>query len=439
MSDQPDVETECWYWGMTFLGDPFLTPTSVRSSPPCGWAKRCSIPAGPKRKKPGDGGSLAYADGPIFLLKGGHTCEFYQYDAGGNSWFARDPLPETGRSGKKKRVGAGGAIAWAESTLVAIKGSHTGEFWEYYPNTVGSCAWVQRGDYGGKLGRGSCLATARSGDSLCVYLAQGGTDGFNRYSWSNACWCCVHSANSNGQGHPFAGGSSLAWDGANTVYALKGKCNELWAYDVVRDSWTEKPSLPMIGRSGREHKVSNGASMVCCDGRLFATKGGGTSDLWVYDCRTNQWTEGDDVPLGSSRKGIKIGGALACDPDQKALYLAKGNRTCEFWAYSLDSIELGVQEPSESVEASVASSPLRVSPNPFTGFTRVRWMVRRPGDVSLKLFDVTGKLVCTLAEGYRSAGSYSLLVSRPRLAGSGVYLLKLKSDGQSATLKLVVQ
>ena len=243
----------------------------------------------------------------------------------------------------------------------------------------------------------------------------------------------------------------------NTIYALKGGCNELWAYDIGRDSWTEKPSLPLSGRSGQKHRVSYGASMVCCDGRLFATKGGGTSDLWVYDCRANQWTEGDSVPPGSSHKRVRTGGALGCDPEQNALYLVKGNRTCEFWTYSLDSIALGIQEPGQPVEASVAACPLRVAPNPFTGFTRVSWVVSKPGDVSLKLFDVTGKLVSTLVEGHQNAGSYSLVWGHDPLAprggashnlsfdsGScpqtrGVYLLKLKSDGQSATLKLVVQ
>ena len=214
MSDQPDIETECWYWGMTLLGDPFLVPANFRRSLPSGWARQCDIPAGPKRKKPGPGGSLAYADGPIFLLKGGNTCEFYQYDVSRDSWSARESLPETGRSGEQRRVGAGGSIAWADSTLLAIKGSNSGEFWEYFPAAVRACPWVQRGDYAGKLSHGSCLVTAGSPESLCAYLAQGGTDGFNRYDWSQARWRCMHSAGNNGQGRPFAEGSSLAWDGA---------------------------------------------------------------------------------------------------------------------------------------------------------------------------------------------------------------------------------
>jgi hypothetical protein len=79
------------------------------------------------------------------------------------------------------------------------------------------------------------------------------------------------------------------------------------------------------------------------------------------------------------------------------------------------------------------------SPNPFSGQTVVGYAVARNANVSLRLFDVTGKLVGTLAEGYHRAGRFSLALSRQRFPASGVYLLRLESEGISRTQKVIIE
>jgi hypothetical protein len=81
-----------------------------------------------------------------------------------------------------------------------------------------------------------------------------------------------------------------------------------------------------------------------------------------------------------------------------------------------------------------------VAPNPVGGRALVRYSLSRAGLVSLKLYDVTGQLVSTLASGYHPAGSYSALLraGRGNLA-RGVYLLKCESGGYRTTEKLVIE
>jgi hypothetical protein len=83
---------------------------------------------------------------------------------------------------------------------------------------------------------------------------------------------------------------------------------------------------------------------------------------------------------------------------------------------------------------------LRITPNPFQDAATISYSLAKPGNVSLMLYDVTGKLVGTLVNGYRPAGaySYSLLTTHHSLA-SGVYVLRFESDGCETRQKLIIE
>ena len=75
-----------------------------------------------------------------------------------------------------------------------------------------------------------------------------------------------------------------------------------------------------------------------------------------------------------------------------------------------------------------------VSPNPFNPQARVRFTLRRAGEVDLSVYDLLGRRVKRLARGVWSAGEHVVTWrgddSRGRALGSGVYLLELKADGK---------
>ena len=76
-----------------------------------------------------------------------------------------------------------------------------------------------------------------------------------------------------------------------------------------------------------------------------------------------------------------------------------------------------------------------VYPNPFNATAVVGYRLSVVGNVSLDLFDLNGRLVQTLAEGWQSAGSHEAVIDGAPLP-SGMYLVRL-SDGVNSSLAKV--
>jgi len=76
-------------------------------------------------------------------------------------------------------------------------------------------------------------------------------------------------------------------------------------------------------------------------------------------------------------------------------------------------------------------------PNPFNPTTVTKFDIREAGHASLRVYDTAGRLVTTLVNGWRDAGSHKAIFDGKGLA-SGVYLLRLEAGGFSATQKLVL-
>jgi hypothetical protein len=76
-------------------------------------------------------------------------------------------------------------------------------------------------------------------------------------------------------------------------------------------------------------------------------------------------------------------------------------------------------------------------PNPFNPTTRIDYQLPFDGNVSLKLFDVSGKEVMQLVNGQRSAGYYSLDINASSLS-SGIYFYTISSNDFVSTKKLML-
>jgi subtilisin family serine protease len=73
-------------------------------------------------------------------------------------------------------------------------------------------------------------------------------------------------------------------------------------------------------------------------------------------------------------------------------------------------------------------------PNPFNALTSIRYAVVNPGDVSVKLYDLGGREVGRLSEGFKEAGAYAARFDATGYA-SGVYFYTLFIDGESRDQK----
>jgi len=74
-------------------------------------------------------------------------------------------------------------------------------------------------------------------------------------------------------------------------------------------------------------------------------------------------------------------------------------------------------------------------PNPFNPSTSLNFSLPQVSEVSLKLFDITGRYVATLANGKYNAGSHSVNWNAKSFA-SGTYFARLQTGGYSHTQKL---
>ena len=79
-------------------------------------------------------------------------------------------------------------------------------------------------------------------------------------------------------------------------------------------------------------------------------------------------------------------------------------------------------------------------PNPFNGGTVIKFSIPEPADVSLILYDITGKEIKVLISGYLSAGLHQVSIGSKDFENltSGVYLYKLSTPGFSAVRKMIV-
>jgi hypothetical protein len=78
------------------------------------------------------------------------------------------------------------------------------------------------------------------------------------------------------------------------------------------------------------------------------------------------------------------------------------------------------------------------TPNPVFEITRIDFTVEKSGAVSLKIFDLSGKEIATLADGNFEPGNYSRTWNAENVE-SGTYYYVLKTAAGSVSKKLVVQ
>jgi len=76
-------------------------------------------------------------------------------------------------------------------------------------------------------------------------------------------------------------------------------------------------------------------------------------------------------------------------------------------------------------------------PNPFNPSTTINFDLPTDGNVSLKLYDMSGKEVATLVNEVRSAGYYSVNFNASQLT-SGVYFYTISADNFTATKKMLL-
>lgn len=75
-------------------------------------------------------------------------------------------------------------------------------------------------------------------------------------------------------------------------------------------------------------------------------------------------------------------------------------------------------------------------PNPFRGRIEIGFTLARPANVSLRIYDVAGKAVATLASGWRAPGQHRVEWA-PAALPAGMYFCRFDCEGRAETRKMV--
>jgi hypothetical protein len=172
----------------------------------------------------------------------------------------------------------------------------------------------------------------------------------------------------------------------------------------------------------------------------------------------NQEKIGDYYDMVSDDVGASLAWAATFNNEQDVYYTRIGDWDCNVNGIP-DSIDIatkqsgdinenGMPDECEGLPTAVAAStsPWRLmqnTPNPFNPATTIRLVVPDGGArVTLRVYDVEGRLVRTLIDGHRRAGPDAVVWDGTDAAGNraatGLYFYRLESTGFAQTRKMVL-
>ncbi|MBW7889115.1 MAG: T9SS type A sorting domain-containing protein [Bacteroidetes bacterium] len=77
-------------------------------------------------------------------------------------------------------------------------------------------------------------------------------------------------------------------------------------------------------------------------------------------------------------------------------------------------------------------------PNPFNPATQIHFSLAKSGLTTLKVYDILGRLVTTLVDGYQEAGPHTVSFNSTRNLSSGIYIYRIESGSFRATKKMML-
>ncbi|MFC2150828.1 T9SS type A sorting domain-containing protein, partial [Calditrichota bacterium] len=119
------------------------------------------------------------------------------------------------------------------------------------------------------------------------------------------------------------------------------------------------------------------------------------------------------------------------------LHFMTNTTDAELWLpLSMNIVPL-VSAPWDEPLAPISYAINSLYPNPFNGSTRISYTIPTAGEVTVALFDLTGREVRTVHSEWHTAGNHQLSINAVDLA-AGVYVAKLSHNGRDLHRKFVL-
>lgn len=173
---------------------------------------------------------------------------------------------------------------------------------------------------------------------------------------------------------------------------------------------------------------------------------GGFLLLWA-DKESEQGILHVEIKLGSGGEQIGLFASDGATPIDTLTFGAQtadiskgrnpdGSETWEFFTSPTPGTTNGGASVSEPVNLPMAVTLEQNYPNPFNPTTNIRFSLEANGELSLLIYDISGRLVETLVSSRTAAGEYNVewnAASHP----SGIYFYRLTSSGEQITKKML--
>jgi hypothetical protein len=241
---------------------------------------------------------------------------------------------------------------------------------------------------------------------------------------------CLHAACFDAAGYRM-----IMYGGQNA-----GALGDVWAFDLALETWTE--ITPASGPDPRwfstfEYDAQNHRVTMFAGNRGLL---GLSNEVWLLDLADDQWVSVS--PAGTPPVARDGAAAVYVESEDRFVVFggnSSGGKLNDVWSLEhLSDTVTGV----ESGPVATAALLRQNIPNPFNPSTVIRYSIRTPGAVSLRVYDVRGALVRVLDDRHREAGDYEATwtgeTERGTRAASGVYFYRLTAPGVSQTRKMVL-
>ena len=150
-------------------------------------------------------------------------------------------------------------------------------------------------------------------------------------------------------------------------------------------------------------------------------------DLFLYGKENRMYEFGTSLALAGDMNNDGKSELLVGAPYSNAV----GSSMGRVYIYSAGSINSGVE-----IEEKLSQN--QVYPNPFDRETTIKYNVQKSGKVLVKIFNISGQEVATLANQTQPVGEYKIKWQPVNLP-DGIYFCKIQSAESSETFKLLYQ
>ncbi len=433
-----------------------------------------------------DGGYIAA--GPYGLLPDSAGAYFVKTDAQGDTLWTRTFNGAYGASARQTSDGGYVFVASAESS-----GTRPAGIWFIKTDANGETLWTRT--YAGEYGPSMVEQTADGGYVISgntSYFSPGGADVLLIKSDSNGglMWTSTWGGAGDDVGNSVQqtadGGYIIA---ANTMSFGAGS-QDVWLIktDSMGDTlWTRTFGGDSFEYAGSANQTPDGGYIVVGatttpsdSPAVYLIKTDASGDtLWTRTFAGRGWTAGQSGALTRDGGYVIVGFCGSGLPD---VYLAKTDsngdtlwtrsfggsdfdlglrvqqtadsgyvivgETYSFGAGEADFYLIKTDENGNVAVAEPKTSPSRkpvlsvtCAPNPFSGSTRISFSYRSSDSkpLALRVYDVQGRLVSTLAAGETSQAIWDGRDNEGQLLPSGAYLLCCDAAGVHVTARLVLQ